>query len=343
MNKHKYDLRKIVFAVCGIYFVYGILISLIVWKKIQECGIANVYPFIFVAIGILLALYGAKLISLEKQGKTCKGLEFIYAIAKYEFLIEQLVTRDFKIKYKRSILGVFWSFLNPLLMMIVQYVVFSNFFFRGGETEHYAIYLLAGIVMFNGFNDCTTQAMRAITSNATLITKVYVPKYIYPVTKVMSASLNLILSLVPLLLVTVVYGLFNGLYLKPSILLFPLMLVLYLIFIMGISFILSSLMVFFHDIEFLWGVLTTMWMYATPIIYPISMLEGATGVVGKIALTVININPLTHYVNFAREILINGCSPAMGEYLICFAWAALSLIVGIVIFHKTQDKFVLYI
>ena len=343
MNKHKYNLRKIVIAVCSVYAVYGILFSLIVWEQIQASKIAGVYPFLFVVIGILLALYGAKLISYEEQGKKCLGLEFIYTIAKYEFLIEQLVGRDFKVKYKRSILGVFWSFLNPLMMMLVQYVVFSNFFFRGSGMEHYAIYLLAGIVTFNGFNDCTTQAMRAITSNATLITKVYVPKYIYPVTKVMSASLNVIFSLVPLILVTVVYGLFNDLYLKPSILLLPVILILYFFFIMGISFIVSSLMVFFHDVEFLWGVLTTMWMYATPIIYPISMLQDAGSTVGKIALTVVELNPLTHYVNFVRDILINGCSPGLSEYAICIAWAVVSMVIGVTVFRKTQDKFVLYI
>lgn len=342
MNKHKYNLQKLVLAVCGVYVVYGLLFSLIAWERIQQSRIAAIYPFLFVAVGILVAAYGIKLICYEKKEKTCWGLELIHTASKYEFLIEQLVSRDFKVKYKRSILGVFWSFLNPLMMMLVQYVVFANFFFRGSDMKHYAIYLLSGIVMFNGFNDCTTQAMRAITSNATLITKVYVPKYIYPITKVMSASLNVILSLVPLILVTVVYGLFNNLYLKPSILLFPIVLVLFLLFIMGISFIVSSLMVFFHDIEFLWGVLTTMWMYATPIIYPISMLETGSRL-GNIALTVVKINPLTHYVNFVRDILINGCSPALSEYVICFVWAALSMIVGIIVFRRTQDKFVLYI
>ncbi len=342
MNKHKYNLQKIVWAVCAGYLVYGAIFSLIAWEAIRQSRIASIYSVLFLAVGGVIAGYGAKLVHYEKRGKTCWGLSLIHTASKYEFLIEQLVSRDFKVKYKRSILGVFWSFLNPLMMMVVQYVVFANFFFRGSDMKHYAIYLLAGIVMFNGFNDCTTQAMRAITSNATLITKVYVPKYIYPITKVMSASLNVILSLVPLILVTVVYGLFNNLYLKPSILLLPIVLVMFLFFIMGIAFIVSSLMVFFHDIEFLWGVLTTMWMYATPIIYPVSMLQTGSRL-GNIALAVVNINPLTHYVNFVRDILINGCSPALSEYGICFAWAAVSMLAGIAVFRKTQDKFVLYI
>ena len=150
------------------------------------------------------------------------GGSFIQTLAKYEFLMEQLISRDFKIKYKRSVLGVFWSFLNPLLMMTVQYVVFSKLLgVRDAGVQHYAIYLLCGIVIFNGFNDCCNQAMRAIISNASLITKVYVPKYIYPVTKVLSASINMVLSMVPLLLVTIFYGLFNGLYIRWSILLLP--------------------------------------------------------------------------------------------------------------------------
>lgn len=344
MNEHKYDLRKVSITVCGVYLVYGGIFSLISWKQIQNSKLHVVYPVLFFAVFAALALYGYHMVVCEKNGKKCIGNNFAHVISKYEFLIEQLVGRDFKIKYKRSVLGIFWSFLNPLLMMIVQFIVFSAFFGRGAGMEHYAIYLLCGIVCFNGFNDCTTQAMSAITSNASLITKVYVPKYIYPVTKVFSASINLILSMVPLLVVTVVYGLFNQLYLKPAILLLPLALLILILFILGISFILSSLMVFFHDIAFLWGVLTTMWMYATPIIYPLSMLESfGDSTIKTIALAVINFNPLTHYVNVMRSLVISGCSPAMSEWGICILWAIITMTIGIIIFHKTEDKFVLYI
>ena len=211
---------------------------------------------------------------------------------------------------------------------------------RDAGVQHYAIYLLCGIVIFNGFNDCCNQAMRAIISNASLITKVYVPKYIYPVTKVLSASINMVLSMVPLLLVTIFYGLFNGLYIRWSILLLPLALIFVISFAVGMGFLLSSLMVFFHDVEFLWGVISTMWMYATPIIYSTGMLErSGAGWLAK----VMQFNPLYHYVTFVRTIIIDGCSPAISEYFICAICSLVMIIIGGTVFKKTQDQFVLYI
>ena len=114
------------------------------------------------------------------------GLKLIYTFKKYRFLMSQLISRDFKTKYKRSVLGVLWSFLNPLLMMIVQYIVFSNLF--KFDIPYYAVYLLSGIVLYSGFSEMTTTAMTSITGNAALITKVYVPKYIYPISKVLSTA-----------------------------------------------------------------------------------------------------------------------------------------------------------
>ena len=173
-----------------------------------------------------------------------------------------------------------------------------------------------------------------------MITKVYVPKYIYPGTKVLSASINMVLSMVPLLLVTIFYGLFNGLYIRWSILLLPLALIFVISFAVGMGFLLSSLMVFFHDVEFLWGVISTMWMYATPIIYSTGMLErSGAGWLAK----VMQFNPLYHYVTFVRTIIIDGCSPAISEYFICAICSLVMIIIGGTVFKKTQDQFVLYI
>lgn len=344
MKQSKYDLKKICTGVVLFFFVYGGLVLLISRERIgaSRLGLGGA-AVVFAAAVLLLAAYGAWIIRCDKTGRKSFGLYAIRTVEKYQFLIEQLVTRDFKIKYKRSVLGVFWSFLNPLLMMVVQYMVFSNL--MKFETPHYAIYLLTGIVMFSGFNDCCNQALRAIIGNATLITKVYVPKYIYPITKVLSASINMVLSMVPLLLVTLVYGLTSDthLYLNASILLIPVALALLIIFTIGMGFLLSSLMVFFHDVEFLWGVLSTMWMYATPIIYPISIFQGKEDFLSRFMLGVIQVNPLYHYIEFMRSIIISGCSPALSEYLICAAWSFGMLAVGAFVFKKTQDKFILYI
>ena len=338
MNENKYDLKKmgqialLVYILCMAVFTVGAYN--VIFQSINKA----LYVGIVILGAIIIGFYFAYLQWCDKHNKKSLGIYFIRTYCKYQFLIEQLVTRDFKIKYKRSILGVFWSFLNPLLMMLVQYFVFVTI--MKFEIPHYAIYLLCGIVIFNGFNDCTTQSMRSITGNATLITKVYVPKYIYPISKVCSASINILLSMAPLLLVTFVYGLFNDLYLKPSILLLPFALITLIIFIMGMGFLLSSLMVFFHDIEFLWGVVASMWMYATPIIYDINTIA-----VGKLSwvASIIKLNPMYHYVEFVRSIIISGTSPALSEYVICLAYSFGMFAIGAFVFKKTQDKFVLYI
>lgn len=342
MNEKKYDLRKVSAALLLTVLVVFALVDWIGYPQIEAtfCGFRGALLFEG-AVLVILGLYAVRMVRRERKGLTTLGGSFVQTIAKYEFLMEQLVSRDFKIKYKRSVLGIFWSFLNPLLMMTVQYVVFSRLLgVRDGGIDHYAIYLLCGIVMFNGFNDCCNQALRAIIGNASLITKVYVPKYIYPVTKVFSASINLILSMIPLILVAVVYGLFNGLYLHWSVLLLPLALIFLIMFAVGMGFLLSSLMVFFHDVEFLWGVISTMWMYATPIIYSTSLLEknGAEWLA-----RLMQFNPLYHYVTFLRTIIISGCSPAISEYFICGLCSAVMLLLGGIVFHKTEDKFVLYI
>lgn len=344
MNEKRYNLTKFrnILAI-GLIVFFAVFLWL-AWPQIGAYDWGYyVYGIVAVAVTVFTWGYTTHMVKMERAEKPCIGVTAIQTIAKYQFLLEQLVSRDFKVKYKRSVLGVFWSFLNPLLMMLVQYFVFSNLFdLKDAAINHYPIYLLCGIITFNGFNDSTTQSMRSITSNASLITKVYVPKYIYPVSKVLSASINLLLSMVPLLLVTLVYGLFASptVFLwSPALLLLPIALVLLVMFTMGFSFILSSLMVFFHDIEFLWGVLTTMWMYATPIMYSIKLIENKSYMLAQI----LRFNPLYHYVDFVRTIVIDGKSPEMSTYLICGGFSVGMLLIGVLVFKKTQDKFILHI
>ena len=278
-----------------------------------------------------LAAYCAYLMWSEKKGRSCAGLRLINIINRYEFLLKQLISRDFKTKYKRSVLGVFWSFLNPLLTMLVQYAVFSRLF--KFDIENYPVYLLTGIVFFNNFSDSTNQAMMAIVGNAQLITKVYVPKYIYPVTKVLSTSINLLFSLIPLLLVVLI----TGAKITPTLILLPIGVLAILLITIGIAFAVSAGMVFFRDIQFLWGVFIMIWMYATPIIYPIDILKDS------FMYPMQKLNPMYHYITFFRTILIDGVSPEPASYLICFGFAILALFIGGLIFKKTQDRFVLYI
>lgn len=281
-------------------------------------------------IGLILLAYCLNLIYCQKSNKKSLGLNVINAFTQYNFLLSQLVSRDFKTKYKRSVLGVLWSFLNPLLLMIVQYVVFSTLF--KSNIPNFAVYLLTGIVFFNFFTESTTMGLMAIVGNSSLITKVYIPKYIFPVSRVLSSSINLLISMIPLFLML----LFTHAPITPALLLLPFSIVCTLIFCVGMSFILSAAMVFFRDMQFLWGVLTMLWMYATPIIYPESILP-------QKYLFLFKLNPLYHFIRFSRTIILNGVSPDPQAYLFCLLAAFIPLIIGAVIFKKTQDKFILNI
>ena len=288
------------------------------------------YWYTMIAVGIVLAalLY----VSYKKY---CSGtinyiVSAILALNTYEFLISQLVIRDFKSKYKRSILGVFWSFLNPLLTMTVQFLVFSTFF--KADTQNYPVYLLTGVVCFSFFNECTTMCLSSISGNARLITKVYVPKYIFPLARTISSSVNLGISLVPLLLACIILGI----RLKFQALLFFFFLVCLIVFSLGIGLFLSALMVFFRDIQFLWTVLTQIWMYATPIFYPAEIVPDKYRFI-------LRFNPLYHFIGNARTCLMEGVSPEPRAYLFCMLFAALSLLIGAYTFKKTQDKFALYL
>ena len=280
--------------------------------------------------GLLLALACGLVWYRYKKGKHSYIVNALVAIKKYNFLIRQLVSRDFKTKYKRSVLGVFWSFLNPLLTMSVQYIVFSNMF--RADMPHYQAYLIIGIVCFNFFSESTNMALSSIIGNAGLITKVYVPKYIYPLTRVMSSLVNLLIALIPLLIVT----LSSGIIPTKAYLLVPFVLFCLAVFCLGIGLLLAAAMVFFRDIQFLWGVLSMIWMYLTPIFYPASILP-------KRIAWVLNVNPLYHFISFARTCLIDGISPDPIVYPQCALIALGMLLIGAFVFRKTQDRFVLYL
>ena len=285
----------------------------------------------FAAVGLaLLLLFLCVVWYRARNGKRSYVLNAVEAIRKYSFLIRQLVTRDFKTKYKRSILGVFWSFLNPLLTMAIQYFVFSNIFKSG--IPNFAVYLLIGVVMFNFFTEACGMALTSILGNASLITKVYMPKYIYPLTRVLSSLVNLGISLIPLVIVCLA----TGVAFRKSAVLALFFLCCLVIFSLGVGLLLSTSMVFFRDTQFLWGVLSMMWMYATPIFYPEDILP-------EQFRFVLHINPLYHFLKSTRMCIMDGISPEPAVYVQCFLIALAMLLIGALVFRKNQDKFVLYL
>lgn len=294
-----------------------IWIGLNYWRIVSILGL-------FVALYLFLVNYRY----IKKQKSIL--LYFIVALQKYRFLMKQLISRDFRTKYKRSVLGVLWSFLNPLLTMTVQYFVFSNIFKT--QIDNYIVYLLIGVVMFNFFNEAVSMTLTSIISNVSLITKVYVPKYIYPISRTLSSGVNLLISLVPLFFVILI----TGTRITTSYLLVIYPLIFITMFALGIGMILCALMVFFRDTQFLWGVISIMWMYATPIFYPIDILP-------KEYHFVIYCNPLYYFISIFRTCIIDGISPEPFLYIQSALIAIVTLLIGFFVFKKTQDKFVLYI
>lgn len=282
------------------------------------------------AFGVIVALYLLIVYRRWCKGKRSLLINALAAMGKYRFLIKQLVSRDFKAKYKRSILGVFWSFLNPLLTMMVQYIVFSNLFHR--NIPNYPAYLLTGIVIFNFFSEACGMALTSIVGNARLITKVYVPKYTYPLTRILSSLINLAISMIPMLIVVFLSGL------RPSkaYLLIPFPLICLALFCLGLGMLLASAMVFFRDVQFLWRVLSMLWMYLTPIFYPADILPAQTA-------WVLKFNPLYYYITFMRTCVLDNISPEPFLYFQCLLSSVLLLFIGVLVFKKTQDRFILYL
>ena len=265
-----------------------------------------------------------------KDGRNNPLVAVCMLFTRYGFLIRQLVSRDFKTKYKRSALGMAWSFLNPLLTMSVQYVVFSTLF--KSDVPNYPVYLLSGIVFFNFFSEAVSMGMTSITGNASLIKKVYMPKYIYPVSRILSSLVNFALAIIPLLLVMLI----TGTAFTPALLLLIFDMLCLLGFVTGMSLLLTTAMTFFQDTQFLWGVVSMMWMYLTPLFYPESIIPAQF-------LTVYHMNPMYQYITFARICIIDGVSPEPMAYLWCILSSVVVLGLGILTFKRHQDKFVLYL
>lgn len=282
------------------------------------------------ALGALILLVFLVVWLRYRSGKHSYVANALIAIKKYRFLIQQLVNRDFKTKYKRSILGIFWSFLNPLLMMTVQYFVFSTLF--RANIPNFAAYLIIGSVTFNFFSEACGMSLTSILGNAGLITKVYMPKYIYPLTRTMSSVVNLGISLIPMMIVCV----FTGVHLRPSAVLALFFFACLIVFSLGIGMILAASMVFFRDTQFLWNILCMMWMYATPVFYPESILPDNFRIV-------LIINPLYHFLHSIRACILEGASPEPIVYFRCFLIALGTLLVGAAVFYKNQNRFVLYL
>ncbi len=249
----------------------------------------------------------------------------------YKDLLKLLVSRNLKLKYRRSVLGYLWSVLNPLLTMIVMTVVFSTMFSR--NLENYPVYLFCGQLLFNFMNTSTHQAISAITGNAALLKKSYVPKYIFVVAKITSGVVDLVLSFGALLIVILVTGAKITVYFPLCILVVAQLYV----FCIGLGLFLAQANVFFRDTQFIYNAVTTAWMYLTPIFYPIESLSR------ELTWVVKHCNPMYFYVGQFRDLVYYGRMPGQMIVLAGCGAAAAMLAIGIWSFAHSEDKFILYI
>ncbi len=250
-------------------------------------------------------------------------------VRQYQFLFEELVKRDFKKKYKRTVLGMFWSILSPLLQLFVMAIVFTQFF--GRNTPHYIIYLFSGNLFYTFFRESTKGGMQSLMHNASIIKKINLPKYIFLLSKEVSSCINFLLTLV-------VYFLFIAIDGVPFTWRFFLMIypiIFLLIFNIGCGMILSALFVFFKDVEYLYDIFTMLLMYLSAIFYTVDSFS-------ETIQRIFYINPLYDYITFVRQIVIDATVPPVWLWLLCAGYALVALVLGCVIYKKENYKFLYY-
>ena len=233
----------------------------------------------------------------------------------YRDLLYNLVTRDIKVRYRKSFLGMLWTVLNPLLMMMVM-----------------TIYFLAGNLIFTLNSEITNNCTYAIIGNAPLLKKVYIPKYLFPFSKAGSALVNLVFSLIAMFLVMIILRV----PFLPTLLLLPIPIAYAFLFSLGLGLFLSAVTVYFRDIAYFYSVFLIAWNYFTPVFYPIDILP-------DFAKKLMQLNPLYHYIDYMRSLILRGTFPSLKENFVCLIMGILMLIVGIYVFYRKQDNFILYI
>ncbi len=251
-------------------------------------------------------------------------------LKRYQFLFEELVKRDFKKKYKRTVLGMGWSILSPLLLLLVMRLVFTQFF--GRNTPHYTIYVFCGTLVFSFFSDSSTQGMASLIGNANIFTKANVPKYLFLLSKNVQCLINFGLTLC----VFFVFCIFDRITFtwKFIFLLYPICFE--VLFNIGLGLILSALYVFFRDISYLWNIFTRLLMYMSAIFYRI---DGYSPRTQNLFL----LNPVYLFIRYFRKIVIEATIPSVYFHLLMAADALIVLGIGCWMYKKYNTRFLYYV
>ena len=278
-----------------------------------------------------------------KKKKKKEASHFLEMFDKYKSLLYELTRKNIKLKYRDSWLGIFWSFLQPILTMAVLSVVFGNIF--GAEREYivcYPVYLFSGRLLFEFFTSSSKMALNSFRSNAAIIKKVYVPKYMYPLSGILSNFVTFSISILCYICVWIFFkltGMSDGgeLTLTPYVLLFFIPMAILLMFVVGVGLILSILQVYFRDIQYIWDVFCTLLFYMVPAIYHINSIKSDW------TRAIIQINPLYSMIELFRQCVLYGEPMQWQMLLYALAWALGVLLIGIFIFNKKSDDLVFHL
>lgn len=254
----------------------------------------------------------------------------VYTFHKYRPLLRELISRDFKLKYRRSFLGYAWSLLSPFFNMLVITAVFSQIFKY--NIENFPVYLLLGQTVFGFYSEATSSAMSSIFGNSELMKKVYVPKYFFPLSKVCFCFINMLCTMVCVVIVLMI----QKVKIQLTVILFPILLLYVFLLVLGVGLLLSVVAVYFRDLLHLYSVLLNAQMYLTPLFYPADLLP-------ELVYHIVQFNPMFHIVNYFRNIILYGIWPSFQDNVICLSFGLFFLFFGVIVFKKSQNKFVFYI
>lgn len=261
--------------------------------------------------------------SAEHQVSAISELKELF---NYRYLLGQLVRRDITTRYKRSVLGVAWTMLNPLGTMLILTFVFSNFF--RSEVQHFPVYILSGLLAWNFFTQATNAAISGLVWGGSLLKRIYIPSTVFGVSAIGTALVNMVMSLVPLIIVMII----DGATFHLSLLFLPVSILLLTGFTLGFGLFISSLAVFFPDVGEMYQVLLTGWMYLTPIIYPESLISAQL-------MPIFKLNPMYWMVKMFRLPIFEGRLPTFPEALPAIVWSLGMLIVGWLFFTSRSEEY----